>query len=504
MDSSSWQGFTTIVVVLLGSLVFHRLFLHPLAKYPGPKLAAITRWYECYYDVIQNGQNTFKIKELHEEYGPIIRISPHELHLNDPYFYSTLYRQEGRWNRYAFAWDAWGAKGPTIHTVDHDRQRARRQPIASYFAKTKVSSRQAMVQRHVDKLCDRLTKSAGSDEIVDLGAAVTALARDVAFDFILAKSTNSLDQKDFDVDILQVVQGGGALWRLSKHVRFVLPLLNSIPLDWAIKISDDKMKDFFRHLNRTMAYTERLMAGSASTSLEARGQQTIIHEILDSQLNPHDKSLQRVFEDVTSVSGAGFETTGSVLRLLSFHVFDRPEIIQRLFGELDSAGLSRSNVIELKPLEQLPFLTSTIKEGLRLSPGVATRMARIAPDRDLFYKDWRIPAGTPIGMTRVLMHTDENIYPNPQFFEPERWMEGSGIRKNAEHAYAPFSKGTRMCVGMHLAWAELYLALAALVQLSTFEFIGAKAEDFECNSDQFVIGTKGKGVLKAHVRLRGK
>lgn len=190
------------------------------------------------------------------------------------------------------------------------------------------------------------------------------------------------------------------------------------------------------------------MTGSESTSPEARGQHTIIHEILDSSLSSHEKSLQRVFEDVTSVSGAGFETTGSVLRLLSFHVFSSPEILQRLRDELDSAGSSRSNVIDLKTLEQLPFLTSTIKEALRLSPGVATRMARIAPDRDLFYKDWRIPAGTPVGMTTMLMHTDEKIYPNPRSFQPERWMDGSGIRKNAEHAYAPFSRGTRMCVGM--------------------------------------------------------
>lgn len=190
------------------------------------------------------------------------------------------------------------------------------------------------------------------------------------------------------------------------------------------------------------------MAGSAPESPEAREQHTIIHEILDSPLNSHDKSLQRVFEDVTSVSGAGFETSGSVLRLLCFHVFSRPEILQRLLEELDSAGQSRSGVVELKTLEQLPFFTSTIKEALRLSPGVATRMARIAPDRDLFYKSWRIPAGTPVGMTTLLMHTDENTYPKPYLFQPERWLEGSGIRKNADHAYAPFSKGTRMCVGM--------------------------------------------------------
>lgn len=65
----SWQGAGTAVVVLLSSLVFYRLFLHPLAVFPGPKLAAVTRWYEGYYDVIQNGQYTFKIKELHQKYG---------------------------------------------------------------------------------------------------------------------------------------------------------------------------------------------------------------------------------------------------------------------------------------------------------------------------------------------------------------------------------------------------------------------------------------------------
>lgn len=51
------------------SLAFYRLFLDPLAKFPGPKLAALTRYYEAYYDLIRNGQYTFKIAELHKKYG---------------------------------------------------------------------------------------------------------------------------------------------------------------------------------------------------------------------------------------------------------------------------------------------------------------------------------------------------------------------------------------------------------------------------------------------------
>ena len=45
----------------------------------------------------------------------------------------------------------------------------------------------------------------------------------------------------------------------------------------------------------------------------------------------------------------------------------------------------------------------------------------------------------------------------------------------------------------------MYMVLAALVQRFDFQFEGAKAEDFECTSDQFIIGTSGKGVIKATV-----
>ena len=53
----------------LAALCIYRLFLHPLAKYPGPKLAALSNWYEFYYDVVQQGKFTFHIQELHKIYG---------------------------------------------------------------------------------------------------------------------------------------------------------------------------------------------------------------------------------------------------------------------------------------------------------------------------------------------------------------------------------------------------------------------------------------------------
>jgi cytochrome P450 len=196
-----------------------------------------------------------------------------------------------------------------------------------------------------------------------------------------------------------------------------------------------------------MKDTKDLMASIAAPTPDSSVRRTIVHEILESKLPPEDKSFQRVFEDVTSVSGAGFETTGGTLRLICFHVFSNNSILRPLREEISGAEAEQAVVMGLKVLEKLPYLTGTIMEGLRLSPGIATRMVRIAPDRDLVYGNYRIPSGTPVGMTTILMHTDQELYPDPQSFKPERWMDRTG-RKNNEEGYTPFSRGTRVCLGM--------------------------------------------------------
>jgi cytochrome P450 len=180
-----------------------------------------------------------------------------------------------------------------------------------------------------------------------------------------------------------------------------------------------------------------------------------VHEIFDSNLPPEDKTVARVFSDVATVTGAGFETTASVLRLVTYHVFSNGAILRRLRAELAEAAAARSSptgsgstpMMDLHTLERLPYLTAVLMEGMRLSPAIATRSQRIAPDRDLVYGDWRIPAGTPVGMTVLLMHTDERLYPDPQRFDPERWLNPE-TRKKSEKTYAPFSRGTRICLGM--------------------------------------------------------
>lgn len=78
MESSVVQVRPTVALVVticaIGlvygvGLAVYRLWLSPIAKFPGPKLAALTKWYEFYYEVVRNGQFTFHIQDLHKQYG---------------------------------------------------------------------------------------------------------------------------------------------------------------------------------------------------------------------------------------------------------------------------------------------------------------------------------------------------------------------------------------------------------------------------------------------------
>jgi hypothetical protein len=58
-----------LLIPYLIGLALYRLYLSPLAKFPGPKLAALSQWYEFYYDVVIPGQYIFQIQKMHRKYG---------------------------------------------------------------------------------------------------------------------------------------------------------------------------------------------------------------------------------------------------------------------------------------------------------------------------------------------------------------------------------------------------------------------------------------------------
>ena len=82
MEVISVHSFLLAILSLIFYLIWvavDRLYLCPIARFPGPKLAALTFWYEFYHDVIRPGQYTWEIVKMHEQYGKICSITSIDL-----------------------------------------------------------------------------------------------------------------------------------------------------------------------------------------------------------------------------------------------------------------------------------------------------------------------------------------------------------------------------------------------------------------------------------------
>ncbi|KAI9875930.1 MAG: hypothetical protein M1830_007736 [Pleopsidium flavum] len=179
--------------------VLYRLYLSPLANFPGPKLAALTGWYEFYYEVIKRGRYTWRIVEMHKKYGPIIRISPNHVHISDPDFVDEIYpgsaKKTDKPLRYA---RMFGISDATFSTASHELHRSRRASISPFFSKRSITRLEPLIQSAVDNLCRRLEGFRESGEPVNLRSAYMALTMDVINQYCFAHSDNNLSAPDFN------------------------------------------------------------------------------------------------------------------------------------------------------------------------------------------------------------------------------------------------------------------------------------------------------------------
>jgi cytochrome P450 len=187
---------------------------------------------------------------------------------------------------------------------------------------------------------------------------------------------------------------------------------------------------------------------------------TVFRELLASKLPPSEKEPKRLAADAQVLVSAGSETTARALTFATFCLLTNSGVLRCLKQELEKAVPTSdpASSISLSQLQNLPYLSGVIKESLRLSYGVAGRLARVRPNEDMKYQSWVIPAGTPVSMTSYDVHHDESVFPDSHFFKPERWIQNPGL----ERYLVSFGKGTRQCLGMSLAYAEMYLTLGRL------------------------------------------
>ncbi|KAJ6184876.1 hypothetical protein N7519_006177 [Penicillium mononematosum] len=436
--------FVSVLALPLGLLVLrtvYHLYFHPLSKFPGPKLAAATFFYEFYYDVVKSGMYIWEIERMHEKYGPIVRINPREIHIRDSSYYDEIHagasRKRSKDPKYAIAF---GAPNSLVGTITHDHHRFRRSLLSNYFSKRSV---------------------------VDLDFA--ALTADVITDYCYGWSYGYLDGEKGSVsnDLVDAVNGLMVMIHINRFFPFLISIFRNAPptlLRWL----QPNMADLFDVKARLRQQADDTLQKQGLKKVDSEARSTIFDALTNLELPENERTLDRLEDESALLLGAGTETTARSITVAMFYLIHNKEIMAKLRAELKTVlptPLSKASWVDL---EKLPYLTGVVNEGLRLSHGMTARLARVSPTEPMLYKDWVIPAGTPVSQSNYFVHMDPTLFPEPEKFDPERWIRAAEKGEYLSRYIVSFTKGSRQCLGMNLAYAEIYLSLAHIARRIDF------------------------------------
>ncbi|BAE64654.1 cytochrome P450 [Aspergillus flavus] len=478
-------------IIIRVLVIIYRLAWHPLARFPGPKFAAATSAYEFYFDAIKGGQYTFEIGHMHKKYGPIVRISPHELHINDPGFIEELYPGPGKpRDKYAYATGQFGIPdvcslvltpydlSSVFGAVSHDLHRMRRGALSPFFSKAAVTKLEPVIYSAVDKLISRIEEVVESTGFVDLTMAFSCMTTDIVTQYAFAESSRFLENPDFTPNFHEAILAGTRMGSWARHFPILFPVLRSIPIDILSRMSPETGV-FLRWQESMRKKVSEIWQDQSALPVKDKNVSpfgsTIFHELFHSDMPDSEKHPGRMWQEGQIVIGAGTETTAWTLTATTFFILDNPNILSKLRKELAATMPNRYEKPSCRELEALPYLI-IIQEGLRLSFGVATRLQRINSEAPMIFRQkktndtieekvWEIPTGTPVGMTAALVHLNPELFPDPHEFRPERWLDQDGqLHRGLDKYILSFSRGSRQCIGINLAYSELYMGIGILIR----------------------------------------
>ncbi|KAL8719988.1 MAG: hypothetical protein Q9225_003080 [Loekoesia sp. 1 TL-2023] len=443
-----------------------RLYLSPIAQFPGPRFAALTFWNEFYYDVWLGGKYTWKIAEYHEKYGPIIRINPYEIHINDPWFYDKLYvsGSQGKTEKWAWSIRMFGqVDNSTFDTLDHDKHRMRRAPWNPYFSKQSITRIQPLlIQTAVNKLCDKFAEYQEAGKPAVMTNAYASLTTDVISKYSFPEGYDLLGRPgDFDGEHYNAWMALSRISHSLKQFPWLFPLLDSMPT-WVTKYTSPDFYVVLKQRNYLLEQAKLISKQRENVDYkEMTLRPSLIRSLIDSDLLPEDqKHPARIKGEAGIAIGAGTLTTSHALKVATYHILANKHVFDNLMAQLRVAIPNLDSPPTFQQLERIPYLMAIMYETLRIFYGVSHRLSRIFPDRPLIYKEWTIPPGTPVSMTIVHIHDNEDIFPFPYNFKPERWLPLNTNGQRLLKFLVAFGGGSRQCVGMELGKAEFLTTIA--------------------------------------------
>ncbi|MCJ1247172.1 hypothetical protein MMC30_004384 [Trapelia coarctata] len=450
MDNSSLAALALLLFIAYAfTTAIYNIYFHPLSKFPGPKLAAATKFPIAY--VSWKGDLSHWLRKLHNDYNSeIVRTSPDEISVISPEACKDIYGlHPGRKNI---------PKDMILHVGidsivtanDADHSRIRR-VLAHAFSDKALREQEPLIQSHVDMFLEQLEQqskdpSAGNPNFADWYDWYTF---DVICDLSFGQSFDCVRDKTYHpwvAYLLHVLQG---VVLLSVSQRFP-------PLDRLLRFMVPK-----KNL-RMMRDHKKKSADLVDQRIDSEMDRVDFHSYILKHNDEKGMTRHEIHENAATLIAAGGETSSGLLAGATYLLLSNPAAHQKVLQEVRGAFKTKAD-INVAEITKLPYFEAVLKESFRMyPPAIFGQPRRTYAAGETVAGHW-IPQNTGIQLNHYAASYSTSNFKDPESFVPERWLGEERYRDDRREALQPFSIGARNCIGRHLAYAEIRLLFASLL-----------------------------------------
>ncbi|KAH8900663.1 putative P450 monooxygenase [Thozetella sp. PMI_491] len=462
-------------------LAIYNVYFHPLSRYPGPKVAAASDYWFVRSHL--RGSTPLDILKLHNRYGPIVRVAPNELSYVNPIAWQEIYGHKkagqpelSKDKKYH---SGFGAE-PTLLNADREYHSLLRKLLAGGFSDSALRQQEPLIQQHVDLMMKKLQENGADGNI----------AQDLAFTFDIighltyGESFGCLENSRLHTWVKLFFHA--ARYYAYFQVAGRLPGFLKVPFFiWYIPSS----------MKNTMKTTDELSTAKVKYRLEMDETIPDFMGNLAATYREGKMTFNQLVTNAKILTGAGSETTATLLAGVTWLLLTYPETLNRLTAEI-RGKFNSAGEITIASVNTCKYLLACLEEALRIYPPSPATHARYVPPGGMKIDGIFVPEDTAVGIAIVAACRSPLNFTDPEVFIPERWMkEDSTFAGDRKAAAQVFSCGPRNCIGRNLAYVEMKLVIARLVW--QFDLENCTEGDW-MDQKIFLVWEKHPLVVKLH------
>ncbi|KAI1283340.1 cytochrome P450 [Xylaria sp. FL0933] len=437
--SQAWLVATVLFaayhIALGSSIAAYRLLLHRSSHFPGPKKAALTKWYGAFI-AHKTQRYHAELRRLHRTYGDIVRTGPRELSINRVDAIREIYGNNSECLK--GPWYDMGGTGHNLHRTRDPILHAKQRPLWEQGFRE--------MSNHIPKIEIKTTSLVRLLQSTPSNADVVTIFELFAFKLMAF----IIFSQDIDDESILDTEASKSYEQLRQSQRAIgtfghVPWYYSVASKFTFLIPEN---DTFTQLATRMIDRRRKIKPAVPD---------LFSYLLPSEKNGGGAGFPMSWEArLAMVAGSG--NVSSALISSMFYLATNPNALKQLQEEVDPL-LNSGN---FNPKQHYPVLNSIMLETFRLQPLVPNGGERVSPPRGLTIGDTHIPGNCVIKAPSYTLFRDERYFERPDEWIPERWSTQPNLVKDRS-AFIPFSIGPYSCVGRPLGMVEISLVLAHLV-----------------------------------------